>query len=197
MNKSAAGGALIHPAAPADIPGIVPLDPIPTSPDRRFAYVKRVVEAGQCFVAKTGQGGRDRLWRTALYLFRPRLRVDALCRQGPPPSRGKKPAHAASGRPLHHAQDFHIDESVELADAWPAVQIGLSPQRNRRESRRGGPGAGLREVPEPRDDLTDTGVTSSLRESDTAHNWRRGRRLASIVSTALPTRLRFPAIPLL
>jgi hypothetical protein len=89
------------------------------------------------------------------------------------------------------------DEPVEPADAGPAVQIGLCPQRNRREPRRGRPGAGVRQVPEARDPLTDTGVTSSLREGDTARNPRRGCRLASIVSTAVPTRLRFRAIPLL
>jgi ribosomal protein S18 acetylase RimI-like enzyme len=43
-------------ATPADILGIMELDPMPTTRDLRFAYVRRVIEAGNCHVAKTEQG---------------------------------------------------------------------------------------------------------------------------------------------
>src|SRR5262249_60112346 len=46
----------VHLATLADIPGIMELDPMPATRDLRFAYVRRVIEAGNCHVANTEQG---------------------------------------------------------------------------------------------------------------------------------------------
>jgi hypothetical protein len=43
-------------ARPADFSGIMELDPMPATRNLRFACVRRVIEAGQCHVAKTEQG---------------------------------------------------------------------------------------------------------------------------------------------
>jgi len=56
MGSAADQSFTLHLATLADIPGIMDLDPMPATKDLRFAYVRRVIEAGHCHVAKTEHG---------------------------------------------------------------------------------------------------------------------------------------------